>query len=61
MLGPGNGNDVLALGQYPGEGELRRGTALLACQTLDGLGELEVALQVSRLRSEQRFSNPVQS
>src|SRR5215813_4793318 len=41
-LGAGDGHDVVALGEHPGEGELRRPAALLRRHLLDVADEVEV-------------------
>jgi hypothetical protein len=45
-LGAGDGSDVVALGQQPGQGDLRRGGAGLGRDGLDLVGDSQVALEV---------------
>src|SRR6185436_6087706 len=49
--GPGDWNDVPSLRQDPGEGELRRRTALRPGDLPDALGELQVLFQVLPLET----------
>src|SRR5581483_9924499 len=48
-FGAGNGNDVIPLGQDPGERQLRRRAALLLSQLLNLGDEVEILLKVFSL------------
>ncbi len=48
---PGIGDDVVALGEHPGERELAGGDALLGGDLLDPLDQLQVALEVLALEA----------
>src|SRR5205823_5182812 len=50
-LGPGDGNDVLAAREHPGERKLGRRRLLLARELLDALHQLEVAVEVLSLEA----------
>ena len=45
-LGTGNGNDVISLGQHPGERKLRRRATLARSNRFHFLHEIEISLEV---------------
>ena len=50
-LGPGDGHDVVSLGQHPGQGDLARFHAELVSQLLHLVDELEVLAEVVALEA----------
>src|ERR1039458_9726892 len=49
VLRSGDGDDILALSEHPGKGQLRGRTADLLCDLPHGLGQMQIALEVFAL------------